>query len=161
MNTYFGRVIGVAAVFITFVIRVNAADEGIPLIQMDGVPLVDAIGNLARQANLNIILDPHVPGSGFSPGKSAPKPNVSGNWRNVTAVSTLNAILKENKLTMVTNPATTVARIAPVGLDVKPVSASQVGTNTGPVFPVVTLGGVSLTDAISQLAGGAKLKVSF
>src|SRR5437879_2702402 len=47
-------------------------DPVLPLIVIEEVPLPDAIRNLARQMNLNYILDPRVPGSNFGPGRSAP-----------------------------------------------------------------------------------------
>ncbi len=40
---------------------------------MVNVPLADAIRTLARESNLNYILDPHVPGSDFGPGRLTPK----------------------------------------------------------------------------------------
>src|SRR6266705_6996612 len=36
------------------------ADEILPLVQFEEAPLVDVIKTLARQANLNIIIDPKV-----------------------------------------------------------------------------------------------------
>ena len=47
-------------------VPVQAADarsEIVPLIVIDEVPLSDSIKNLARQAAMNCILDPCVPGS--------------------------------------------------------------------------------------------------
>lgn len=155
------RAVAVAAALVSVTCTTSAAEESIPRIQIDNVPLADAIGNLARQSNLNYILDPRVPGSPFGPGRLAPKPSVTARWTNVTAQTALSALLKEHKLTMVTNPATTVTRIAPADLGVKPVLASQVGTNTGKVIPLVVFDFVSVTEALSKLADAAGLKVSF
>jgi len=159
--TYATRPVALAAVLVTAACTAVSADDAVPRIQLDNVPLADAIGNLARQASLNYILDPRVPGSAFGPGRLAPKASVSARWTNVTAQAALNALLKEHKLTIVTNPATTVARIALAGLGVQPVSASQVGTNSGSVIPVVTLDFVSLTEAVTQLAAAARLNITF
>ena len=153
--------LALAAVLVATACTAAAADDAVPRIQLDNVPLADAIRNLARQANLNYILDPHVPGSTFGPGRLAPKAPVTVRWTNMSAQTALSALLKEHKLTMVTNPATTVARIAPVGLGIQPVSASQVGTNTGAAMPLVTLDFVSPTEAITKLASAARLTVSF
>src|SRR5213596_964615 len=102
-----------AAALVSAARIVRAADDVIPLIQMVDVPLADAIKTLAHQSNLNYILDPHVPGSDFGPGRLAPKLLVTANWTNVTAQAALTALLKEHSLTMVSNSATTVIRIAP------------------------------------------------
>src|SRR5262245_50427795 len=139
----------------------DAADpDAVPLIAIGDVPLPYAIQNLARQAGLNYILDPRVPGSGFGPGRTAVKPPVTARWTNVSARAALSRILQQHKLTMVTNPATTVARIAPADLGVKQVPASQVGTNTNGVLPLLVMDDVPLTDAIRNLATHARLNVS-
>src|SRR5881628_3546542 len=150
------RAVALAAVLFS----AACADDAIPLIRMVDVPLADAIKILARQSNLNYILAPHVPGSDFGPGRLAPKLLVTANWTNVTAQAALTALLKEHSLTMVTNPATTVTRIAPVNLSVKPVPTSQVGTNTSGVIPLLVMDSVFLTEAVTQLARSASLAVS-
>src|SRR5204863_9063857 len=98
--------------------------------------------------------------SGFGPGRYVPKLVVTANWTNVTAQAALSALLKEHSLTMVPNPATTVMRIAPANLSVKPVPASHVGTNSASLIPLLVLDSVLLTDALSQLARAAGLAVS-
>jgi len=159
--TYTTRALALAAVLVTGASTVISADYVVPRIQLEGVPLADAIGNLARQASLNYILDPRVPGSTFGPGRLAPTSFITTGWTNVTVQTALKMFLKERNLTIVTNPATTVARIAPADLGVQPVPASQVGTNTGSVVPVVALDSVSLTEGIAKLAAAARLNVTF
>src|SRR5256885_12626138 len=129
------RAVALAAVLFSAACIVSAADDVIPLIRIDDVPLADAIKTLARQSNLNYILDPHVPGSDFGPGRLAPKISVTASWTNVTAQAALSALLKEQSLTMGTNPATTVTRIAPANLSAKPVPTSQGGTHTSRAIP--------------------------
>src|SRR3989442_6057015 len=160
ISIYTKRAAALTGVLVSAACIVSAADDVIPRIQMVDVPLADAIRNLARQANLNYILDPHVPGSDFGPGRLAPKPSVTANWTNVTAQAALSALLKEHGLTMVTNPATTVTRIAPANLSVKPVPTSQVGTNTSSVIPLLVMDSVFLTEAVTQLASASSLAVS-
>ncbi|HEY0548021.1 MAG TPA: hypothetical protein VGF13_00385 [Verrucomicrobiae bacterium] len=138
----------------------NAVEEVLPRIMIDKVPLADAIRNLARQSGFNYILDPRLPGSDFSPGRTAPNPPVSGSWTNVSAPAALHALLKEHKLVMVTNPATSVTRIAPANQNVKPVSASQVGTNAGAVIPLMVMDIIPLTDTLTTLGIEAGLKIS-
>src|SRR5213083_1829868 len=154
------RAVALAALLFSAACIVSAADDAIPLIRMVDVPLADAIKILARQSNLNYILDPHVPGSDFGPGRLAPKLLVTANWTNVTAQAVLSGLLKEHSLTMVTNPATTVTRIAPANMSVKPAPTSQVGTNTSSIIPVLVMDSVSLTEAVSKLASAASLAVS-
>jgi hypothetical protein len=150
----------IVAVLTSVALSVNAADEVLPRIVIDNVPLADAIRNLARQTGFNYIFDPRMPGSEFGPGRTAPNPPVSGSWTNVSAPAALHALLKEHKLVMVTNPATTVARIAPANQNVKPVSASQVGTNASNVIPVMVMDSIPLSDALTTLGTEAGVKIS-
>ena len=123
----------------------------IPLIVMDDVPLEDAIRNLARVAGINYILDPRI---------SSSRPTISGRWENTTAEEMLGKVLQEHKLTMVLNPATSVARIASSNQVIKPVPAIQAGTNTNTVIPVIVLDEAPLDMAIKKLAALANLNVS-
>jgi hypothetical protein len=153
------RAAALAAVLFALTGAVGAADAAAPLIVIDHVPLSDAIRNLARHSNLNYILDPHVPGSSFGPGKLVPEASVTARWTNVTGRAALSGLLNEHKLTMVTNPVTTVTRIGPADLSMKPVPARQVGIDTNAVVPLLVMDSVSLTDAIRKLAGAARLNV--
>lgn len=84
----------------------------IPLIVMDEVPLTDAIKNLARQANINYMLDPKLAyGQPDATGKIIPQPSVSIRWENVTAEQALNALLNNYNLVLVDDPKTKISRI--------------------------------------------------
>ncbi|MCX6928602.1 MAG: hypothetical protein NT154_36135 [Verrucomicrobia bacterium] len=135
--------------------------ETIPVIQMEHVPLTDAIKNLARQASLNYILDPRVsdPWVGAD-GKSAREPSVTGRWENVTAEQALGRLLKEHGLTIVANPATSIARIAFTNQAVKPLPASPAGIGTNTIIPLIVMDSVPLPDAIKNLARPAHLDLS-
>jgi len=139
----------------------QAADAIVPLIVIADVPLTDAIRNLARQSNLNHILDPRVPGSSIGPGRQLKQPSVSGRWERRSARGALLDLLKEHKLTMVMNPATSVARIAPENAGVSPISTNVIGIDTGAALPLVVLEGMSLVDAIKNIAKRANLEASF
>ncbi len=132
--------------------RADAGDEVVPLIVIDNVPLADTIRNLARQMGGNHIIDPRVTG--------VDSKNVSIRLENVSAREALNGVLKDHKLMLVTNPVTTVDRIAPARLGIKPVPASQVGTNAGTVLPLMVIDDQSLTEVIAKLASAAGLKVA-
>ncbi len=92
--------------------QVPVTNNLIPLIVMDEVPLTDAIKNLARQANLNYMLDPKIPYGSVGPdGRTNPQPMVSLRWENLTADQALSAVLNNYNLTVSTDPKTRIARI--------------------------------------------------
>src|ERR1700722_18159798 len=72
-----------------------------PLISMEDVPLTDAIKNLARQAGLNYMLDPHIPFLAPGPDGRSQQPNVSLRLENVTADQALDALLNNYSLAIV------------------------------------------------------------
>ena len=75
-----------------------AKDEVIPLIEMDKVPLNDAIRQLARQAHLNILLDPRLSAPPYD------RMTVSIRWQDVTAREALDALLDNYGLVLVGSP---------------------------------------------------------
>jgi type IV pilus assembly protein PilQ len=86
----------------------------IPLVQFVDVPLTAAIENLARQANLNYILDPRLNyGQPGPDGKIMAQPNISIRWENLTAEQALYALLNNYDLVLVEDPKTKIARISP------------------------------------------------
>lgn len=84
--------------------RTNSANEIVPLIVIDDVPLVDAVKNLARQAGLNYLPDPK-----FTSASN--QPNVSLRLENVSAQDALMAVLETYNLQIVQDPRIRVARI--------------------------------------------------
>jgi type II secretory pathway component GspD/PulD (secretin) len=82
-----------------------------PLISMEDVPLTDAIKNLARQAGLNYMLDPHIPFLAPGPDGRSQQPNVSLRLENVTADQALAALLNNYSLAIVEDPKTKISRI--------------------------------------------------
>ena len=82
----------------------------IPLIQMENVPLTDAIQSLARQAQINCILDPEL---GY--GQPGTAPLVSGHWTNITAEGVLQTLLKNYNLQMERYPENGVFLISTKG----------------------------------------------
>jgi hypothetical protein len=143
----------------TFGQDVGGTKAVIPTIQMDNVPLTDAIRNLARQAQINYILDPAL--SDFSGSSGGQKTPVTLLWTNLTAEQALSRLLKQSNLSMVLNPSTSVARIAFTNQAVNPVPASLVGADTNPVIPLIVMDFVPLSEAIKQLARQAQLRVYF
>ncbi len=132
----------------------NRAGVIIPLIVLDEVPLSAAIKNHAAQAAMNFIIDPHVP-------SDADIPLLSMRLEDVTATEALDTVLKSRGRVRIENPATSVTRIAPVKLGIKPVSPEQIGNDTNAVVPVVLFDEVPIEDAIRALAGQMHLKITF
>jgi hypothetical protein len=72
-----------------------ARDEVIPLIEMENVPLTDAIRQMARKARLNILLDPKLSAPPYD------RMTVSIRWQEVTAREALDALLDNYGLVLV------------------------------------------------------------
>jgi type IV pilus assembly protein PilQ len=90
----------------------TAQAEVVPLIVIDEAPLIEAVKTLARQANINFILDPRLTNPDPGPdGKVPVPPNVTIRFENVTAEDALVSVLDTYGLTMVRDPRTKVARI--------------------------------------------------
>ena len=142
--------------------RSTAAEEIVPLIVIDQVPLSDTIKNLVRQCEFtNVIFDPRVPGSSFGPGRLLPQPAVSVRLTNISAQAALREVLKQHKLKMVTNPATTVTRIAPIATMVEPVRAEEAGSKTNKVVPLLVMDEVPMLDGLNALGKEAGLYLTF
>jgi hypothetical protein len=92
---------------------VGAKTNGtIPVIMMDMVPLDQAIQSLARQAGLEITLDPRLSRPSFqSDGRLIPEPMVSVRWQNITARQALAALMDNFDLVMVEDAASGVSKI--------------------------------------------------
>jgi len=129
-------------------------DEIIPKIKMDDVPIPDAIKHLARQAELNVILDPRVL-------SDSSIPPVSITFDNISAKEALDRILKIRRLVRVENPATTVWRIAPEKLGIKQVDPRWLKNDTNAVIPMIVMEDVPLRDALYNLARQIRWTVNF
>ena len=81
----------------------SKADETVPLIVIDDVPLTDAIRNLARQSALNLPFDPRV--------RTSNQPNVSIRFENVSAQEALLAVLDNYSLLLVKDSRSKIARV--------------------------------------------------
>jgi hypothetical protein len=75
-----------------------ANEEVIPLIEMDNIPLTEALRQIAAKAHLNILLDPRLSQPPFN-GRT-----VSVRWENVTAREALEALLDNHGLVLVETP---------------------------------------------------------
>jgi hypothetical protein len=135
--------------------------ESIPLIQMDNVPLKDAIRNLAQQTGQNYILDPRLCSPWVGPdGKPSREPSVTVRWENLSAEEALGRLLKDHGLAMVANPATSITRIAFTNQAITPLPPGAVGGSTNAVIPLVVMDDVPLELAIQNLASQAQLRLA-
>jgi type II secretory pathway component GspD/PulD (secretin) len=73
-------------------------EEVIPLIQMENVPLTDALRQMAKKARLNVLLDPRLSQAPYS------TMTVSIRWEKVTAREALVALLENYDLVLVESP---------------------------------------------------------
>jgi type II secretory pathway component GspD/PulD (secretin) len=84
----------------------------IPLIQFQDVPITTAIENLARQADINYLLDPKIGyGQADQNGQIKAEPTLSIRWENITAEHALMALLDNYSLQLVEDRKTQIARI--------------------------------------------------
>jgi hypothetical protein len=118
----------------------------IPRIVLDEAPLSGAISNLARQANLNYVLDSKVT---FEPPGPAGQPTterlVSIRWTNLTAREALASLLDNQNLQLIAATKTRFARITrknPSGprLNVDPAIHAQMGQLLSHAVEAVTNG---------------------
>lgn len=98
-----------------------AATVTIPVIQFSDVPLTTAIENLARQANINYMLDPKIGyGQPDQNGQPKPEPTLSIRWENISAENALLALLDNYSLQLVRDSRTGIARITTKDLTAAP-----------------------------------------
>jgi type II secretory pathway component GspD/PulD (secretin) len=93
-------------------VATDPATASIPLIQFQDVPLTTAIENLARQANINYLLDPKIAyGQPDATGQVKVEPNLSIRWENITAENALIALLDNYDLQLVEDVRTKIYRV--------------------------------------------------
>lgn len=78
-------------------------DDVLPLVQFEGAPLLDVIQTLARQADINLIVDTRVLEYDYPP--------VDFRLENVTARQTLDVLLRNYGLRLETDPRTMISRV--------------------------------------------------
>lgn len=91
-----------------------AVGDEAQLIVIDDTPLLDAIRNLARQAGLNLMIDPKVAfgqPDPAKPGSVTAQPNVTIRWENITAEQAFNALLNNYNLQAETDPKNKITRV--------------------------------------------------
>lgn len=138
----------------------------IPLIQFADVPMTSAIKHLARQENVNYLIDLELSQMWSNLGPDpAPEPRLTFHLEDVTAWSVLSRTLSLYDLTLVEDPVTSVAcvtfadaprRAVDAGLADLVSSVPASGTNA--VLPLIQFSSVPLSVALETLARQAGLK---
>jgi hypothetical protein len=130
----------------------------VPRIEMQDVPLLDAIKNLARQAGINYILDPRVLSS-TSDARPAQR-TVSVLWTNVSKSEALSRLFKQHRLTLIPNPATSISRIVFTNQAARAASFPTWLAGTNEVLPLIVIDDVPLIHVIQNVARQAKINVT-
>jgi hypothetical protein len=131
----------------------------IPVIQFSDVPITTAIDALARQEEINYILDPKLPQSWNGPGsESEREPSVFLHFENVTCWSALNRMLNIRGLVLLEDPLTHVARITSADEPLPIFDASLLEMKTNPselysndIIPLIEFKSVPLDTALEHL----------
>jgi hypothetical protein len=122
-------------------------------VEFDTVDLSAAINALARQANLNIQLDPSL--------LNIPNTPITVKWHHISAMQALAAILDNNGLRCVDTPVPSLKRIVKKDwTGFIPSPHATLVTNEA-VIELVNFDGVPLQDAINALGGQMGLKLQF
>jgi len=138
--------------------REKLSPDTVSRIELDHVRLRDAIRNLARQVELNYILDSTLTGRWRSKeGKPQDEPELTVQWRNLTLPEALKKVLHDYHLEMVENPQTSVARIIPAGKRNERKTPLPAVPEAGEKIPVVVLDEVAVLDAVTRFASQAHL----
>lgn len=130
----------------------------IPLIDLHEVPITTAIENLARQANINYLLDPKIGyGQPDQNGQIKPEPTFSIRWENITAEHALEALLDNYGLQMVSDNKTKIVRITAKDPAAAPLLVTRVVqlkyTSVSNMMEAATS---SLTDKRSRVVGDTR-----
>ncbi len=123
----------------------------IPEIVFNNVPITDGIKNLARLSGINYIMDPNL----FSPAQNAGtnfEPKLTLRWKNISAPSALERLLKEHGLFMVENHQTGVARFSSANLPPRNFDRDFLGGGTNAVIPMIVFSDASLGQVFVHLA---------
>jgi hypothetical protein len=143
---------------------VSETNETVPVIEMrGGVPMSTVIQNLARQANINYIIDARLIKWWSMPdsdGDLTHEPTLTFRWENLTARQGLVRLLKEHNLVLLEDPITSIARITYINQVVNPIDVSLFGNDTN-LIPMIEFEEVPITTALVNLVRQAGLNYAF
>ena len=127
----------------------------LPLVEFHEVPITAAIKNLARQSELNCLIDPQLEQT----WREANEPSISCKIKNVTAKFVLRRILELRHLALLEDVDANIAIIIPKSQIANPLFARILNTeknspqhHTNGIIPLIMFGDVPITTAIENLA---------
>jgi hypothetical protein len=130
----------------------------VPLIEFEDVPLTVALENLARQANINYMLDPAIGyGQPDSNGQIKEEPLVTHTWKNITALKVFNILCFDYHLTVVRDSGITFLRAS--GHDLHFVDDINPGDTN--VIPLIEFEDVPLSVALENTAKQAGINYTY
>lgn len=143
----------------------SAATNIIPLIKMHQVPIGTAIGNLARDAGVNYLIDQRL----FQNWVDTREPAVTCKLQNIAARDALQQVLTVHKLALVENPFTGVARITsedqPVNAEntnlLNSMVAAVLASDTNAIIPVIECSDVPLDVVLEYLVKQCGIKCDY
>jgi hypothetical protein len=146
----------------------DGSTNRIPIIQFNDVPISTGIGNLARQAGINVLLQPGIYKE--IDGGTGPEPFVTLEWRGITARDALDRLCYEHDLKLVDDPWTHIVHITCLGepkyfIDGKVLglTTNQPDTNSYAVIPLIEFWEVPLDIAFMNLIrqSGRSIELNF
>lgn len=129
-------------------------NQSLPLIVMYDMPIRTGIENLARQANINYLLDTRLTKSWSSPDSAdnnTHAPVLNFQSKNLTARQALLRVLGEHHLVLVENPLTSIARITYTNQAVNSVGFNSLADDTF-LIPLIQFQDVPITAGLKNLA---------
>ncbi|MDR3456008.1 MAG: hypothetical protein P4N60_01070 [Verrucomicrobiae bacterium] len=135
----------------------------IPLIQFGDVPITTAIENLARQADINYMLDPKIGyGQADEYGRLKREPELNLRWENISARQALLAVLDNYDLQLIDDPKTGISRITLKRLIKHPADEASIwpASTNDVVIPLMQFSDMTLTVVITNLARQAGIQFS-
>jgi len=140
---------------------VSHAEDVLPLIEFSSVPLTTCIESLARQGQLNYLIDPTLFPARDADGNILPEPLIDLRIKNITARTALKQLLHDHHLILLDDPISKIAIITTAG---QITNALFTGLTTNIMSPSMTLipliqfQDVPITMGIESLARQAGIK---
>lgn len=140
--------------------ELRASTNKIPVINIKKVPLLPVVENLAQQADLNFMIDPHwLDGFHATNSNWYDGPFVTFTWTNISAGDALARLLKEHGLFVTTNSQTGVTRITSTNAASRVFDQGFIGSTTNEAIPLIQFMNTSLEVSLNNLAKQGRFEV--
>ncbi len=136
------------------------SQEIVASIDLKDVPLEASIETLARQMNINFMLDPKLSEpTRDADGKILPQPKVTYRWENKSADEALAQLIKEHGVKMVKSSASSVTRFMFTNQPAIKVDGNLVGNDTNAI-PLMQMDSAPIAEALTTLAKRANINIT-